>query len=320
MVVDFYADHYISQVHLKNFYSPKLDNLMYAIRKSDLKAFTPNSESVCRIENGSTNSYLRKDRIVEEFLKEIEPKYNASINKLKTNNIDSSCIYTIAGFVAYVVTCSPAGIRIGSSMLKGPVEETARILDSQKAFPPVPSVLVDTTTTELINSGALQVEINPKFPQAIGISQILSYTNSFGNSTWEILLNNFEDNPFFTSDFPVAIEKSDDNRIINKLVPLSPNLAIRIHPNISLEENQADNSFSKFKYSIHKLNRQEVIYINKLIVQCAEDLVFFRDNHEWVTKFVTKNAKYWIEPKTQRIPHHGGAFLWSTQEITERKY
>lgn len=311
-------DHYVSQVHLKNFYSPKLENLMYAIRKSDLEAFTPNSEAVCRIENGSTNSYLREDRVIEKFLKQIEPKYNASINKLKTNDIDSNCIYTIAGFVAYIITCSPAGMRIGSNLLKGPVEETARVLDSKKAFPPVPPVLGDTTITELINSGELQVKIDPKYPQAIGIAQILSYTNSFGNSTWEILLNNFENNPFFTSDFPVAIEKSQDIRILNKIVPLSPNLAIRIHPDISLDRNQADCSFSKFKHSIHKLNRQEVIYINKLIVQCAENLVFYRDNYEWVAKFVKKNAKYWIKPKTYRIPHHGGAFLWFTQEIAER--
>lgn len=313
-------DHYISQVHLKNFYSPKLNNLMYAIRKKDLKTFTPKSESVCRIENGSTNSYLREDRIVEKFLEEIEPKYNESINKLKTNDIDSSCIYTIAGFIAYIITCSPAGMRIGSNMLKGPVEETARILDSKKAFPSVPPVLGDTTLTELINSGAVQVQIDPKFPQAIGISQILSYTNSFGNSTWEILFNNFDNNPFFTSDFPVAIEKSKDIHILNRIIPLSPNLAIRIHPDMVSDRNQVDYSFSKFKYSIRKLNWRDVVYINRLIIQCAENLVFFRDNLEWITKFVKKYAKYWIEPKALRIPHRGGAFLWFTQEIAERKY
>ncbi len=40
-------DHYIPQVHLKNFYSPVLGDRMYATRKSDLKSFTPNSKSVC---------------------------------------------------------------------------------------------------------------------------------------------------------------------------------------------------------------------------------------------------------------------------------
>ena len=53
-------DHYVSQVHLKNFYSPVLDGLMYGIRKSDLKCFRTKSQDVCRIEDGSTNAYLRK--------------------------------------------------------------------------------------------------------------------------------------------------------------------------------------------------------------------------------------------------------------------
>ena len=65
--------HYVSQVHLRKFYSPTLGNRMYATRKADLKAFTPNSESVCRVMNGSTNAYLLKDRVIEDFLKTIEP-------------------------------------------------------------------------------------------------------------------------------------------------------------------------------------------------------------------------------------------------------
>ena len=81
-------DHFVSQVYLKNFYSPKLGALMYAIRKSDLKLFTPNAESVCRIENGSTNFYLREDRIIEEFLKRIEPGYNAALTNLMKGKIE----------------------------------------------------------------------------------------------------------------------------------------------------------------------------------------------------------------------------------------
>lgn len=57
-------DHYVSQVHLKNFYSPKLRNRMYAIRKQDLITFTPKSEDVCRTESGSTNPYLQSERAI----------------------------------------------------------------------------------------------------------------------------------------------------------------------------------------------------------------------------------------------------------------
>jgi hypothetical protein len=72
-------DHYVSQVHLKKFCSLALGDLMHAIRKTNLKYFTPSSKDVCRIMDGSTNAYLREDRAIEEFLKTIEPNYNAAL-------------------------------------------------------------------------------------------------------------------------------------------------------------------------------------------------------------------------------------------------
>src|ERR1035437_1254846 len=91
-------DHYISQVHLKKFYSPALRDRLYAIRKSDLKSFAAYSKDVCRTIGGSTNTYLKENRAIEEFLKSIEPKYDTALEKLVGGVIDNECIYTIAGF------------------------------------------------------------------------------------------------------------------------------------------------------------------------------------------------------------------------------
>lgn len=312
-------DHFVSQVHLKNFYSPKLGGLMYAIRKSDLRLFTPNAQSVCRIEDGSTNSYLREDRAIEEFLKGIEPKYNAALAKLSADNIDPECIYVIGGFVAYVLACSPAGMRIQSEPLKGSVEETARILDSKGSLPTPPPQLGGESLTELLRIGKVRVEIDPKYPQAIGIASILSHIVMFGNFKWEILIDPFDDSPFFTSDFPVAIEKTNDLRILNRIIPLAPNLAIRIHPDLALDREHTDFSFPDFRHTIRKLSRPEVTSVNRLIVRCAETTVFFRDNYEWAQKFVKKNASFRIEPRTQRMPYGNAALLWFTQEVSETR-
>ena len=98
-------DHYVSQVHLRQFYSPELVNRMHAIRKSDLKSFTPRSEDVCRISDGSTNEYLQEPRTIEEFLKGIEPKYNAALLAAANGELDHEAIFSIAGFVAFVYLC-----------------------------------------------------------------------------------------------------------------------------------------------------------------------------------------------------------------------
>jgi len=310
-------DHYVSQVHLKNFYSPKLKCLMYAIRKNDLKSFPTNSDSVCRIESGSTNLYLQDVRAIEGFLKGIEPKYNTAIRKLAENQIDAECIYVIAGFVAYVLTCSPAGMRIKSKYLKSMVEEVTQIADKQDLFPAPPPELAGESLSQLIKDGKVNVDIDPKYPQAIGINSIMSVTNKFGNFAWEVLINPYSDSPFFTSDFPVTIEETDDPRIRNRVIPLSPSLAVRIRPDPNFEEEQSRFSFSNFRYLIKKINRTQVTNINRQVVRCAENMVFYRDDNEWIPRFVKKNASFRIESKIHRIPRGNGMFLWVSEEIVK---
>lgn len=272
-------DHYISQVHLKKFYSPALANRMYAIRKTDLKAFTPKSDDVCRILDGSTNAYLRDDRAIEEFLKTIEPKYNDALNKLIAGTVDKECIYAVAGFVAYVICCSPGGMRINCGPFKSTFETTAVMMDARGLMPPSPAKLGGASLTDLLRDGSIGVTIDPKYPQAIGIDSILKHVATFGNFKWEILHNTFDGSPFFTSDFPVAIEKTDDPRVLNRIVPLAPNLALRILPNRTLDKSRFDLDFANFKCHMHNISRQEVVKLNCLIVRCAEATVFYRDDH-----------------------------------------
>lgn len=310
-------DHYVSQVYLRNFYSPKLRGLMYAVRKSDMKLFTPDARSVCRIESGNTNAYLQEDRAIEEFLKGIEPRYNDALEKLTTDKIDADCIFVIAGFVAYVYSCSPGGMRINSEPLRAIVDHTTKRLDSIGTLPPPPPVLGGKSITDLLESGDMQISIDPKYPQAIGISSILHLTSTFGNYEWDILTNSVEDSPFFTSDFPVAIEQTDDPRVLNKIIPLAPHLAVRIRPNLVHDTEHTDFSFSRFRRSIRKLSRSEIMRTNRLIVRCAETTVFFRENYGWVLDFVKKNARFRVETKVQKVPYMKGNLIYTTQEIVK---
>ena len=314
-------DHYVSQVHLKKFYSPKLGNRMYAIRKQDLSTFTTKSEAVCRTESGSTNPYLQSERAIEEFLKRIEPKYNSAILKLASGQIDRESIYVIAGFVAYVNTCSPASMRIKSEYLKGVVEEFTKMADRQGIFPVPPPELAGEYLTDLIMSGKVNVEIDQKYPQAIGISSILKHTSLLGNFWWEILINPYDDSPFFTSDFPVVVEEASDPHIRNRVIPLSPNLAVRIQPDPTVQGKHTDFKFSNFRYRITRLSRAKVTNINRLIIRCAESVVFYRDDHPWIPAFVKKNAGFRIESSMQKIPtEDSGTYIWVSEDIVETKW
>ncbi len=105
----------------------------------------------------------------------IEPKYNSSIDKLRKGEVDAECIYVISGFVAYVQSCSPAGMRIQYSPPKNAVENTVKMLDAKGEITTPLSELGGKSITELLETGAIQVEVDPKFPQSVGISNI---TNS----------------------------------------------------------------------------------------------------------------------------------------------
>jgi hypothetical protein len=292
-------DHYVPQVHLKNFNSSERKEHMYATRKSDMVSFPCHSASVCRIENGNTNSYLTNDRVVEDFLLGIEPKYNSAVIKLRNNTIDKECIYVIADFVAYVNSCAPAAMRIQVSPLQNALVLTTNALDRKgvltKSPPLLDSKLGSKSMSELLTDGTIHFNIDPKYPQALGIESINSGISIFGNSRWEILQNDIDDNPFFTSDYPIVIEKMPDGDVVNRIVPLTPDLAIRIIPDINLSRTAPDLSFSKFKYKKRKLGRAEIVNINRMIVRCAEDLVFYCRKPEWITKFIEKNRHYRIE-------------------------
>jgi hypothetical protein len=175
--------------------------------------------------------------------------------------------------------------------------------------------LGNTSLTKLLRDGAVEVTVDPKFPQAIGLESILQSVTTFGNFKWRILPNDSDDSLFFTSDFPAAIEKTDDLRILNRIVPLAPNLVLRIRPNLTLDRGLLDFSFTKFGYRSHNVGHEEHVKLNCLIVRCAKDTVFYRDDHPWVRLFVAKNRRYRIEPYTHRLTTPTGTLLVSTQRV-----
>jgi hypothetical protein len=294
-------DHYVPQVHIRNFYSHELGRRMYALRKSDLRAFTCRSEDVCRIEAGSTNTYLKEPRIIENFLTEVEPYYNTSVANLRSDTIDHRTVFAIGGFIAYVQTSSPAGMRIFSEPLRKSLETIAEVEDAKGSIPLSPAQLGGKSLTKLIAEGAIKFTVDPKYPQALGVTTIMGRLSKLGNSRWEILLNDHPTSPFFTSDYPLAIEPAYDPRIVHWIIPLAPDIAVRIIPDLRLARSKDDLTFSKFSYNVRRLRHAEVRKLNQRIVQCAEDNVFYRNDEKWVANFIAKNRHYRIETNTRKI-------------------
>lgn len=313
-------DHYVSQVHLKRFCDPAIGGLTHAVRKSDLKRFTPRPQDICRTKEGNTNKYLVNPRSVEDFIKTIEVKYSETIRLIKSGNINKLAVYVVSGFASYVMACSPTGLRINTTPLRGALESTARILDRNKQIPPSPPVLGGGSLSELLESGRVNFTIDDKYPQAICIENIIKSVLSFGNFYWDILINDNDNCQFFTSDYPIAIEKAEDPRIINRIIPLDPSLAVRIRPNIRLTHAERNSNFEHFKYRIRHVSRGETISINRAIIRSAENLVIFRDEKAWIDGFIRKNRPFRTTIKNYTFPTPRGELNISRQEIEKFNY
>lgn len=309
-------DHYVSQVHLRNFYSPALGGRqMYGFRKRDGHVFPCSSKDVCRIDNGSTNAYLLEDRAIEEFLTPIEPRYNQAVDQLKSGRADREAVYVIAGLIAYVSACSPTAMRLGADPLRNAVEATASILDSTGQLPPAPEAPGRKTMSQLISEGVVKVDVDPKYPQAIGISTILDRVGVWGNSAWDLIHNTEPDSPFFTSDFPAAIERAADGQILARIVPLNPDFSVRIHPDRVSRNMRQDMTFSAFRPRVLVAKPSLVRAVNESIARSAEELVFFRDHRDWVVPFLTKNARFRIEATTKKVPFGEGILNISSMDL-----
>jgi hypothetical protein len=139
------------------------------------------------------------------------------------------------------------------------------------------------------------------------------------NFSWEVVHHNFSDSPFFTSDYPVAIEHNAKERALNRIVPLSPTLAVRIVPNRMIDDDKCDFSFSNLRIRPRSPTRKRVASIYTLIVRCAADLVFYRDDLPWVRPFVSRNRHFRVEQRAATKPHGKGLLLYTDSAIVDRR-
>lgn len=312
-------DHYVSQVHLRNFYAKSTElRKMFAYRKSDGNSFICGSADVCRIELGSTNEFLSEPRVLEEFLQRIEPNYNRACQALADGSFSMDDVIIVAGFAAFIIGTSPTAMRLGSESLTKLVHTEIELMDRIELLDLAPLELGRKTATELLAEGQLNIETDVKYPQAMGIAGIIGLTKSFSTFHWEILVNRHSANfPFVTSDFPASIEGLGRQVPANRIVPLRPDLAVRILPQIR-PPGRPDLE-SDFRYQIQYPSPSEIRQANLATVRCAENLVFSPVQAAWAKSLVAKNSRFRMELVHHRVPKGTGYMLLNSVVVKERE-
>lgn len=288
-------DHYVSQVHLRNFYPPG-KTMLHAINKENMKEFECPAKAVCFVEEGSTNEHLSDQRCIEKLLPLIENKYNASVQKLRKGRPDDDAIYVIAGFVSFVQCCAPAFMRVYGPLLHNSLRTAVTSMERHGLIDveEMPSDIDAKTLSELIDKDFVKVGIDPKYAQARGIINFKNFLSARVGSNWEILINTKDNNPFFTSDYPFVMEQVGHS-IFNAIAPLAPDIAVRIKPPAFPRQALGAVNSLRSRIQYPKISRHEILEINRLIIRSAEKFVFFRDNYEWIRRFVKKNLDYRVD-------------------------
>ncbi len=278
---------------------------MYAYRKSDGAIFICGSKDVCRIDEGSTNKFLTEPRILEEFLRRIEPYYDRSCDAVVSGQFSIDDIAILAGFVAFVIGTSPTAMRLGVQSLEHLTHTEIELMDRNGMLDPAPEELGGRTATELLRDGMLTIDTDPKYPQAMGIAGIIELAKSFATFHWEILVNPKSQRfPFLTSDYPAAIEGVGKQVPAVRIVPLRPDLAVRIIPQI--RPKWRPNLESDFRHKMKRASPSEVRDFNLSIVRSAENLVFSSVDAPWVRDIVNKNSKFGIQLEHTRLAKRSG--------------
>lgn len=282
-------DHYVAQTYLRSFKIPGLkSDCVNAWRKSNLEKLTAIPiNSICYKVDWSTNPHFPENpRIVEDFLKQIEPKWPTCVRQLSEDTYDTDTKYLIAGYLAYLRTYTPTAARLGTSHVSSMVGQLYKVIEHNEFNNPDSK---HREAIEAVRKHGIKIDVDPSYPKALGLSGIERIQKVYANSPW-IVFKNETGIPLITSDNPLGMYYHDAIHC-DCYFPITPRLALIIHPLHESEPREPD--------TIGSLKCEGVRVFNQLTAQSAEDLVIFDDSqdveklvhdyHDWRVEALTKN-------------------------------
>ena len=95
---------------------------------------------------------------------------------------------------------------------------------------------------------------------------------------------------------------------------LAPDLALRIWPDLR-QRGRVDLDFAALRTRKVRSTRQDVLHINRSIVQSAESTVYFSRDLPWIPGFVEKNRAFRIGSESAQIPQGEQQMIISSLKI-----
>lgn len=295
-------DHFVAQTYLKHFGDPAKGGMLHACQKSTGKAFPCWPQDVCREWDGDLNPLLVKPELLGDYRKIFEPQWNAAIAALLANKLSPADKFAISGYFANLMVCTPAWRRVAVSMYNDHAKSflifSKQMKEKHGGNPDLP-----VNAVEMLERGEIAIDHDPNYIKAKSTQMLMDFAWLTYNHDW-IIIGNKTSDPFITSDNPVAIQTSNNLQVpMTRYLPITPELCLAVKYDRGRRLPPFDPSAPPMgKVTSARITAKGARSINRLVAQCAEDLVFSSAPSKGIHTLVNKYAGFRIEAEFVRFP------------------
>jgi len=303
-------DHYIAQTYLKHFGDSAAGGMLHAHRKADGSNFDCWPKDVCHEWDGDLNSVIAdRPELLGDYRKIFEKQWNPSITNILAGQISANDKFVVAAYMANMMVCTPAWRRVAESTMAQHALGTLSFADEMKKKHGVKDEML-AEGLAMIERGAMSLEVDPDHVKALLTRQLLTHACITYNLDWWVVENE-TDQPFLTSDNPVAMLYSGRPADpVTRILPITPRLCLSVtyDPITATRFSLKDvprvlKSPPAGRITRAKARPVSVRTANRLVAQCAENLVFSsRPEDEGAADLVKKYGRYRLEAEYVEFP------------------
>ena len=168
-------DHFVACTYLKRFGDPAQNGMLHAYRKTDGEHFPCWPADVCREWDGDLNfTWLQEPALLGDYRKMFEPLWNIAVEGLLSKAPSDHHRLAIAGYVANLMTCTPAWRRVGVQMhnnhATGYLKFSKRMQEDYGGNPKLP-----TDAIASLQRGEIAIDHDPDYVKALFTRQLIQH-------------------------------------------------------------------------------------------------------------------------------------------------
>jgi len=295
-------DHFVAQTYLKHFGDPKAGGMLHAYRKTDGAEFPCWPKDVCTEWEGDLNdAFPDRPGLLGDYRKIFEPHWNPAVQTVLQGSIGASEKFVLSAYMANLMVCTPAWRRVGQKIYRdghvGVLKFRHEMAEKHGRGDQLLKEGID-----LLDKGHLKIEIDPSYIKAQVTRSLMNYACMMYNLDWTIVGNDTEQ-PFVTSDNPVAMAYSGQpGDPMTRFLPITPRLCLSVRMRGESVARLTPEDVRKIMSApprgrVYRADARPVgvTESNKLIVQCAEELVFSSMADTGIRELTKKYAGYRID-------------------------